>query len=227
MLRYLISNVNTEKPTGRLEAFSDGVFAIAITLLILNMEVPKAETLQGSLADFLIKQWPSYLALMVGFVGVLVCWVNHRAIFHYIDRSNIGLELCNAYLLFLVTIVPFATRLLAEYMRHSENNLVIRLYILTATLMSSSFYLVWTYAVRKKLVEVKHEQQIIQSMKHLYSYGIVYSTTAMLVTLASVPIGLVVFSPMLATFLFPRQMAVIVTHFVGKRSNRKTVRKHR
>ena len=107
-----------EKETGRIEAFSDGVFAIAITLLVLELKVPHLEDGgRGRLADARpsLRQWPSYVALVTSFFTILVMWANHHRMFNVVRRSNARFLYANGLLLLLVTVVPFPTALLAEY----------------------------------------------------------------------------------------------------------------
>jgi uncharacterized membrane protein len=80
-------------PKSRLEAFSDGVFAIAITLLVLEIPVPKVE--HGGLADALLDGWPSYAAYVVSFAIIGIIWVNHHAVFGYFRRVDRGLLYLN------------------------------------------------------------------------------------------------------------------------------------
>jgi uncharacterized membrane protein len=107
-----------EKETGRLEAFSDGVFAVAITLLVFDLKVPspdKAGT-PGALVGQLFAQWPFYLAFFLSFATIFVMWVNHHTMFKLIQRSSIPFLFANGFLLLLVTMVPFPTELVATYL---------------------------------------------------------------------------------------------------------------
>ena len=106
-----------EKETGRIEAFSDGVFAIAVTLLVLEVRVPHLQDggAGGSLARALLAQWPSYVALVTSFLTVLVMWANHHRIFELVRRVNAPFLYANGLLLLVVTVVPFPTAVLAEY----------------------------------------------------------------------------------------------------------------
>lgn len=108
----------TEKETGRLEAFSDGVFAVAITLLVLNLVVPdlSPSASPAALATALGKEWPSYLAFVTSFGTILIMWVNHHALFKLVRRSDTLFMFANGFLLLLVTTVPFATALVARYL---------------------------------------------------------------------------------------------------------------
>ena len=98
-----------EKETGRLEAFSDGVFAIAITLLILEIHVPK-EVEKGGLAPALLAEWPSYLAFVSSFAIIGIMWINHHRMFEFVRRIDQTLLLLNGLLLLAITFIPFPHR---------------------------------------------------------------------------------------------------------------------
>lgn len=105
------------KENARIEAFSDGVFAIAITLLILELKVPPHESVH-SVADLwkaLIDLWPSYFAFLLSFGIILVSWVNHHYLFNVLDKSSRPFLYANGFLLLTITFMPFPTALLAEY----------------------------------------------------------------------------------------------------------------
>jgi uncharacterized membrane protein len=104
-----------EKQTGRLEAFSDGVFAIAMTLLALELKVPHpAERTSAALASALAHEWPSYFAFITSFFTVLIMWVHHHVIFRLVHRTDATLLFANGFLLLLVTVVPFRKAVLDE-----------------------------------------------------------------------------------------------------------------
>src|SRR5713101_3913707 len=104
-----------EKETGRIEAFSDGVFAIAVTLLVLDLKVPHRDSVNSGLMNILVKQWPSFLAYLISFATILIMWVNHHNLFNKVKRTDTPFMFLNGFLLFLITFVPFPTGLLAEY----------------------------------------------------------------------------------------------------------------
>jgi uncharacterized membrane protein len=108
-----------EKDTGRLEAFSDGVFSIAMTLLVLELKVPNLAAAPSGHALWaeLGRQWPGYLSFVTSFFTVLIMWVNHHGIFRLVRRTDAPLLFANGILLFLVTAVPFPTALVATYLR--------------------------------------------------------------------------------------------------------------
>ena len=99
--------------TGRLEAFSDGVFAIAITLLVLELTVPAGS--ESDLLGAFLDQWRSYLAYLVSFLTIGAVWLAHSVITEFIGRADAVLLRLNLLLLMVVSFLPFPTRLLAEY----------------------------------------------------------------------------------------------------------------
>ncbi len=107
-------HASEESGTGRLEAFSDGVFAIAITLLVLDLKVPDLNGASpAALGAALLKQWPNYLTLFISFATILIMWVYHHRLFQTARKADTLLLFSNGFLLLLVTVVPFPTALVA------------------------------------------------------------------------------------------------------------------
>ena len=98
--------------TGRMEAFSDGVFAIAITLLVLELSVP--ETAFEDLWSGIAHQWPSYLAYVTSFLTIGGIWAAHHGIFRRLQYANQRLMVLNLLLLMATSFLPFPTKLMAE-----------------------------------------------------------------------------------------------------------------
>ncbi len=107
-----------ERETGRVEAFSDAVFAIAITLLMLDLRLPSGSENASNqeLFDELIRLWPQYLAFVTSFAFIGVIWINHHRVFTLIRRIDAPLLLLNLLLLFGVTVLPFPTSVLADHL---------------------------------------------------------------------------------------------------------------
>jgi uncharacterized membrane protein len=97
--------------SGRVEAFSDGVFAVAITLLVLDLRAPAQ---RGMALHELLAQWPAYLAYLVSFAYVGVIWVNHHQLFTRIARVNAGLLWRNLVLLLTTSVLPFPTAVISS-----------------------------------------------------------------------------------------------------------------
>ena len=114
-----------EKETTRVEAFSDGVFAIALTLLILQISVPTLNefTTSDKLFRSLINLWPSYFAFVLSFTVVLIMWINHHGFFRYLRKINSAFLLANGFLLLMVTFINFPTAVLARYIDSKAFNI--------------------------------------------------------------------------------------------------------
>ncbi len=103
---------------GRVEAFSDGVIAVAITLLALDLHVPPTD--KGTLAHGLGAQWPSYVAYVVSFLTIGIIWINHHAMLRRIVGVDHGILMLNLLLLMTICVLPFTTSLMATYLRESR-----------------------------------------------------------------------------------------------------------
>jgi uncharacterized membrane protein len=126
--------------TSRLEAFSDGVIAIAITLLVLEIHVP-APGAPGTLATKLGHEWPSYAAYVVSFLTIGVIWINHHAMVRRLRSVDHMTLVLNVVLLLWIAALPYSTALLASYLRESEGeHLAAGLYAASFLAMSISFY---------------------------------------------------------------------------------------
>lgn len=106
------------KPS-RLEAFSDGVFAVAITLLVFNLKVP--ELASGHLSKSLGNQWPSYLAYLISFLSIGICWVNHHSILDRVVVADRELLFINLALLLGIVSIPFTTSVAAIWYNHGSD----------------------------------------------------------------------------------------------------------
>ncbi|MDE3134279.1 MAG: DUF1211 domain-containing protein [Acidobacteriota bacterium] len=104
---------------GRLEAFSDGVIAVAITLLALNLPLPPGGE-RTPLATYLGQHWPSFAAYMVSFVSIGIIWMNHHAMIRRIASADTKLLFLNVLLLMTICLLPFTTALMGEYLRASH-----------------------------------------------------------------------------------------------------------
>jgi uncharacterized membrane protein len=104
--------------TNRLEAFSDGVFAIAITLLVLDIHVPEPGS--GHLGHELLAQWPSYAAYVISFITIGIIWINHHAAFSRLRAVDHSILVWNLLLLLGVGILPFTTSLMATYLKEGS-----------------------------------------------------------------------------------------------------------
>ena len=157
--------------TGRLEAFSDGVFAIAITLLILTVDLSHAGS--GRLAERLLQLWPSYVAYGVSFLTIGIMWANHHDLFRQIGRTDRTLVLLNLMLLMLIAFIPFPTRVVAEFARSGdERRAAALLYGITLTTTAIFFLALWLYAsFRGRLLHERADPRTVSGITRSYLPG--------------------------------------------------------
>lgn len=130
-------------PNSRLEAFCDGVFAIAITLLILEIKIPHVSEIHSSndLWRALAHEWPSWFAFILGFGTILIGWVNHSAMMGFVDKTSQPFMYANGFLLFTIVVWPFATWLMAEYLATDYAQPAIMFYCIFGLLSSIAWNL--------------------------------------------------------------------------------------
>ncbi|KAA9035924.1 DUF1211 domain-containing protein [Ginsengibacter hankyongi] len=207
----------TLNETSRIEAFSDGVFAIAITLLILEIHVPVAKE-NETLLSSLLHEWTSFLALLIGFFTLLVCWINHHYIFSMVYKSNSVLSLVNGFKLLVVTITPFATALLAKNIATNWEQAAVNIYCFNFALMGCSMTCIWLYAKRKGFIDAGSDIKLRKTTR-LYIFAGVFSTSIWLVSYISLIACLILFMMMFIIFIFPEK---IISLQLG-RSNKKRI----
>jgi len=142
--------METEKETARIEAFSDAVFAIAVTLLVLDLHVPEfKEGMQPRvlLAEMLL-QWPGYVAFTISFFSIFIVWVNHHKIFKQIYKRNTGVMFANGLILFLISLVSFPSALLARFYLTPSKQLSVTIYTGLFVLVNLAFNFLWQQASR-------------------------------------------------------------------------------
>jgi TMEM175 potassium channel family protein len=123
----------------RLEAFSDGVIAVAITLLVLNIRVPSPDQ-HAHLADALARQWPAYAAYATSFITIGIIWINHHAMIGRLRQPDHTILMLNLLLLLWIVVLPFATDLMATYLKQGQGEtLAAAIYAGSLLMMSITF----------------------------------------------------------------------------------------
>jgi uncharacterized membrane protein len=165
--------------TARLEAFSDGVFAIAITLLVLELKLPQADVLAaGGLWPALASRWPSYIGYALSFLVIGVMWANHHALFEYIRRADRSVLLANLMLLMGVSFLPFPTAVLADHLADAATRTSATVfYGATLVFTSLSFNLLWYVGRRDaRLLGREISQQGLRTITRRYAIaGVLYA----------------------------------------------------
>jgi len=174
--------------TDRLQTLADGVFAIALTLLVLQLPTPKESR---SLAHDLLNQWPFYAAYIVSFVTIAIVWINHHTLMDGIARADRTLMELTLLLLLFVSVVPWPTGLLAAYLRDPEQSSAAAVtYGLVMTLMASSFAAIWLWLARTEhLVHPELRPRIRAAIRRSLIGPAVYAAGT-LIGLASAPAAL-------------------------------------
>jgi TMEM175 potassium channel family protein len=195
-----------DKETGRLEAFSDGVFAVAITLLVLNIKIPGLDLPpdqlpgDGSLWPMLGTEWPMLAAYATSFATIGIMWLNHHRLFVHIRRTNTVLMLLNLLLLLIIVFIPVPTALLAEYFVNLEVHAAAVVYSGTCFLMACFFNLLWRYAsYHNRLLGKNVDSQSVAAISQQYLFGPVLYLIAFAVAWVNTP-ACIILSFILALF---------------------------
>src|SRR5947207_3494070 len=168
----------------RAEAFADGVFAIAATLLILNVDAQAGDH-SDRLGHRLLHIWPSYVAYAVSFATIGVMWVNHHTVMAQIQRVDRRFLLATVGLLMCIAFVPFPTRLVAEHVRDGGARAGALAYGITMTTTAVFFNLTWLAARAGELLRDDADPRVVSGITRSYLPGPVIYLTATLVAFAS------------------------------------------
>ena len=189
--------------TGRLETFADGVIAIAITLLILEVKVPEPDTTR-SLAHALVHQWPSYAGYAVSFLTIGVIWVNHHHMFKLIERTNHGFLMLNVVFLMAIAFLPWPTALVAAYLREPDGRGAATVaYGATMLAIAVMFNLVWRYAVARGLLRPGLDRDGLSRAGRNYLVGPAVYGVATLLALWNPFVSLGIFAALAVYWLLP------------------------
>ncbi|MEH1167496.1 TMEM175 family protein [Micromonospora sp. CPCC 205539] len=182
--------------TSRLFSFSDGVFAIIITLLVLDLQPP--EVPRGELLHALVERWPVYLAYVTSYLFVAVSWLNHRSAFHRVGSSGKGLQWWNLSVLFSTALVPFATSVVSSSVQQgdrADERAAVALYGLVGVLLTASWLGLYHHLARHPdLLNAAVPRGFFPAERTRAVVGILgYALAALVGFLASPPIALVIF----------------------------------
>jgi TMEM175 potassium channel family protein len=176
--------------TERLETFSDGVFAIAATLLILEIQLPTT----GSVTQGLLHLWPSYAAYTISFLTIGIMWINHHTIFKQIDRVDRTFLAINVVFLMVIAFIPFPTSVLASHL-HNDATAAAFFYGLVNLCMAIMFSAVWFYAATgRRLIRADADQRTISGISRAFLPGIPLYLIATLSALISSWLALAMFA---------------------------------
>ena len=198
--------------TARLETFSDGVFAIAVTLLILNVDAGVEEG--ADLGRRLLHVWPSYIAYVMSFLTIGIIWVNHHTVMNQISVVNRTFLFLSIFFLMCVAFIPFPTRLVAEHIRDDAAVAAALAYGGTLTLTAMFFNALWRYAAfRRQLLRADADPATVAGITRSYIPGPFIYLTATLAALISPVLSVSLY---IAIALF----YVVESSFFGGKSSR-------
>jgi uncharacterized membrane protein len=181
------------KGTERLEAFSDGVFGIALTLLVLEFQIPNPDASVNNriLFDELLALWPSLVAFCISFAVVLIMWINHHELIHLVRKVDYPLLYTNGGVLFTVTIVPFPTKVLARHLGTPAANASAAFYCATFFLISLTWgALLAAISLNRRLVKPDVTDATLARLRRAYCLAPVVYGLSVLVALWNAVAGL-------------------------------------
>lgn len=165
--------------TNRLETFADGVFAIAATLLVLEIRLPGGDIGQG-----LMDLWPSYFAYALSFLSIGIMWVNHHVVLSYTREADRIFLFINLFLLMGIAFVPFPTEVFAEHIGKEGAREAALAYGLTFVVIAIFFQFFWQYAYRR-LLRPDADRREVSGINRSYLPGVPMYVVATLVALVS------------------------------------------
>jgi uncharacterized membrane protein len=192
--------------TARVEAFSDGVLAIVVTLLVLELKVPRGLETEQAVRHALAEEWHAYLAFLTSFATVGIMWVNHHRLFTLIGRVDHWLLMLNLLLLLMISVVPFPTAVVSEYLGAGGAQIATLVlggvYLVTAIV----FNVIWRYAAyHRRLIAPHVPQAIVDAQTRQYRFGPVVYLVALLAALVSPTLSVALNLAIAVFFALPLQ----------------------
>jgi uncharacterized membrane protein len=185
--------------TGRAEAFSDGVFAIAITLLVLSLKLSGI----GSVKDQLLAAWPQYFAYVVSFLTIGIMWMNHHTILAHVQRVDRPLLVINLLLLMGVVVIPFPTFLVAQHLNDNGATASVVAYGLVMIAISLGFAGLWIYvATHAPELGATVPPEALRKSIPGFTGGLLAYVVATLIGLKSALAALIIFGLLAVYYLF-------------------------
>ena len=196
------SNAASGLTKSRIEALADGVFAIAMTLLVLELKVPNIDRVHpDQLLPALVAQWPKYISYVISFFMLGIYWIGHHNQFHVIRRSDRGFLWINILYLMTISLLPFSTALLGEY---PGTRIALIIYGGNLAVIGLVLYWHWYYATHNyRLIDSDIDPQIITLVARRILSGVIIYLFAISVSFMSVTMSLVIYLVAPLIFLLP------------------------
>jgi uncharacterized membrane protein len=196
---------NAGRDTDRLEAFTDAIIAIAITLLVLDIRVPSREVNESNQALWhaLGDIWPNYFGYALSFIVLGIMWVNHHHIFQYIARTNHAFLIINVFFLLCVSFLPFPTALVAEYIGHEGEGTATIVYTGWFLVTAMFYNLIWRYPQRTGLIDDAADPNAIAAINRVFNLGPPSYLLAFIVAFISPTAALVIMTILAILYAIP------------------------
>lgn len=213
-----------ELSTSRIEFFSDGVFAIAITLLIIEIKVPQLHGTTGAseLGAALFNLWSHYFAYVLSFLMIGIYWVNHHYLFGLFKRTNHIFGLLNVFFLMCIAFVPFPTAVLGEYLTDEHNrHAAVIFYALGLALPAFGWFLIWFYASRDfRLIDKNLNPAFVTYLTRKFLITDIIYFAALLISLWNSILGLAICVGLTLLYMLPSKKPVFSDSFENKNNER-------
>jgi uncharacterized membrane protein len=198
--------------TGRVETFSDSIFAIAATLLVLTLHVPATHASDAALWHELLARWPTDVAFVISFLSILIMWSNHHGVFNVIQRVDHTFLLLNGLLLLGITATPFTTTLLADNLGHASERVGALIYSGVLLFVALAFVALWLYASRgRRLLTPRISGVHIGAVTRQFAFGPAAFALAFVLAFASAKASVAVLVAIEVFYAIPSRATRAIT----------------
>ena len=199
----------TPSETFRIEAFADAVFAIAITLLVIEIRLPPHEEVLriGGVGPALLQLWPSYVGYAISFIVICIVWANHHNLMKLVDRVDHGFITLTLLLLLCVAFLPFPTAVMADHLADPDTHeqaVAVAFYCGCFTVTALFYFLMWWHAARNRRLIASHvSDDAVRAITRAYVPGSLLYLTATLLAFVHVGLSLAIIVGLAALYMLP------------------------
>ncbi len=200
----------TPSETFRIEAFADAVFAIAITLLVIEIRLPPREEVLriGGVGSALLQLWPSYVGYVISFIVIGIMWANHHNLMKLVDRVDHGFITLTLLLLLCVAFLPFPTAVMADHLADPDTHeraVAVAFYCGCFTVTALFYFLMWWHAARNRRLIARHvSDDAVRAITRAYVPGSMLYLTATLLAFVHVALSLAIIVGLAALYMLPK-----------------------
>ena len=199
----------TPSETFRIEAFADAVFAIAITLLVIEIRLPPHEEVLriGGVGPALLQLWPSYVGYAISFIVIGIMWANHHNLMKLVDRVDHGFITLTLLLLLCVAFLPFPTAVMADHLADPDTHeqaVAVAFYCGCFTVTALFYFLMWWHAARNRRLIASHvSDDAVRAITRAYVPGSLLYLTATILAFVNVGLSLAIVVGLAALYMLP------------------------